>query len=149
MYESLQRAATLPEGALFFEYEATESTNFLGWIFPTKFEFFQNGRKFEQNGDWFWRGVGRVKSIGVSAKPDGLFVLTMRQTVADARFREPTASVSAIIYAWSNAFAAPTNDPFPQKVFEKRATQMKNPPKFPECSISLPPAQPQQGSSPK
>jgi len=148
--ESIQRrVATLPEGARFFHFKVTESTNFLGWVFPTKFEFFQNGRKFEQNGDWFWRGIGMIKSISSSAKPDGLFVPTMQQTVADARFREPTASMNAIIYTWSNSFAAPTNDPFLQHVFEKRVARMKEPPTLPECSIRPATAEPKPDFNPK
>jgi len=130
-----KRAATLPEGERFFHYQVSESTNFMGWVFPTKFEFFQNGRKFEQNGDWCWRGVGAVKGIAVSARPDGLFNPAMQQSVVDYRLRDATASVDGIIYTWTNSFAAQTSDPFVQKVFEKYVARAKNPPKLPECPI--------------
>jgi len=85
-----------------------------------KFEFFQNGRKHEQNGDWFCRGIGRVNSIGPSAKPESLFVPSMQQTIVDWRFRDATKSVDAITYTSTNAFAEPTNDPVLQGKFKKR-----------------------------
>jgi hypothetical protein len=60
-------AANLQEGLLVFHYAVLESTNVLGRNFPTKFEFFQTGRPYEQMGDWFCQGIGRVKSIRPSA----------------------------------------------------------------------------------
>jgi hypothetical protein len=65
-------AANLQEGLLVFHYAVLESTNVLGWSFPTKFEFFQTGRPYEQMGDWFCQGIGRVKSIRPSTKPPAL-----------------------------------------------------------------------------
>jgi hypothetical protein len=62
----------LQEGALVFHYAVLESTNLLGRNFPTKFEFFQTGRKYEQDGNWFCQGIGRVKSIRQSAKAPAL-----------------------------------------------------------------------------
>ncbi|MEY2408625.1 MAG: hypothetical protein QOF48_1295 [Verrucomicrobiota bacterium] len=56
-------ASTLQEGMLVFHYAVLESTNVMGRSFPTKFEFFQAGRPYEQMGDWFCQGIGRVKSI--------------------------------------------------------------------------------------
>ena len=91
-------ASNLQEGVLMFHYAVTESTNFLGLNFPTRFEFFQNGRKHEQNGDWFCRGIGRVKSIRPSAKPESLFVPSLQQTIVDWRFRDAATSVDSIIY---------------------------------------------------
>ncbi|MCW5552723.1 MAG: sigma-70 family RNA polymerase sigma factor [Verrucomicrobiae bacterium] len=116
--------AELEEGVLTFHYAATDWTNFFGWIFPTKFEFFQEGRKYEQNGDWFCRGIGRVKSIRESTKPGNLFVPTMQQTIVDWRFRDATSKVNALIYVTTNAFASPTNDPALQERFAKKMGQM-------------------------
>jgi len=65
-------AANLQEGLLVFHYAVLESTNVLGRTFPTKFEFFQTGRPYEQMGDWFCQGVGRVKSIRPSSRPPDL-----------------------------------------------------------------------------
>jgi len=110
----------LEEGVLMFHYAVTESTNLLGWSFPLKFEFFQKGREYVQNGNWFHRGTGRVKSIRPSAKPGNLFVPTMQQTIVDWRFRDATKSVHAITYTSTNAFAAPTNDPVLKERFIKR-----------------------------
>ena len=56
-------AANLQEALLVFHYAVLESTNVLGRSFPTKFEFFQTGRPYEQMGHWFCQGLGRVKSI--------------------------------------------------------------------------------------
>jgi len=121
-------ASTLQEGILTFHYAVAESTNFLGWNFPTKFEFFQNGRNYEQNGDWFYHGIGRVKSIRPSAKPEGLFVPSLQQTIVDWRFRDSTAKVDGIIYTSTNGFASPTNDPSLQSKFKawvERAARQK------------------------
>jgi hypothetical protein len=84
------------------------------------FEFFQKARPFMQNGDWFWRGTGTVKSISPSAKPEGLFVPSMNQSIVDWRFRDSTIGVDAITYPSTNAFALPTNDPALQKSFKVR-----------------------------
>jgi hypothetical protein len=62
-------ASNLQEGVLVFHYAVLESTNVLGRSFPTKFEFFQTGRQYEQDGNWFCQGIGRVKSIRPSTKP--------------------------------------------------------------------------------
>lgn len=61
-------ASNLQEGVLVFHYAVLESTNMLGRSFPTKFEFFQTGREYEQGGNWFCNGIGRVKSIRPSTK---------------------------------------------------------------------------------
>lgn len=113
-------AAGLEEGVLTFHYAVTESTDFLWWSFPTKFEFFQNGRKYEQNGDWFYRGVGRLTCLRAASKPENLFVPTIQQTIVDWRFHDATASVNAITYTSTNAFVAPTNDPALQSKFRAR-----------------------------
>jgi hypothetical protein len=65
-------ALKIQDGALVFHYAVRESTNTLGRTFPTKFEFFQTGRRYEENGDWFCHGTGRVKSIRPSTKPPAL-----------------------------------------------------------------------------
>ena len=120
-----KRAETLPDGAHMFHYEVKESTNLFGWNFPLKFEFFQKGRRFEQNGDWFWRGNGRVMAIGPSDKPQGVFIPSMQQTIVDSRFHDPSTSVGAIIYTTTNAFLMPTNDPALQERFAKQAGQVE------------------------
>jgi len=65
-------AANLQEGLLVFHYAVLESTNVLGRSFPLKFEFFQTGRPYEQMGNWYCQGIGRVKSIRPSTKPPTL-----------------------------------------------------------------------------
>ena len=62
----------IQDGVLVFHYAVLESTNMLGRNFPTKFEFFQSGRQYEQDGNWFCQGTGRVKSIRPSLKPPAL-----------------------------------------------------------------------------
>ena len=62
-------ASNLQEGVLVFHYAVLESTNVLGRSFPTKFEFFQTGRQYEQDGNWFCHGIGRVRSIRPATKP--------------------------------------------------------------------------------
>lgn len=118
----------LPDGALTFHYAATESTNFLGWNFPTQFEYFQVGRKYVQNGDWFCRGIGTVKSIRKSSKPGNLFMPGMQKTIVDWRFRDVASQVNALMYTSTNAFASPTNDPVLQEKFAKRIARMKRGP---------------------
>jgi hypothetical protein len=61
-------APKIQDGVLVFHYAVLDSTNMLGRTFPTKFEFFQTGRQYEQDGNWFCHGTGRVKSIRPSAK---------------------------------------------------------------------------------
>jgi hypothetical protein len=65
-------ASNLQEGVLVFHYAVLESTNVLGRSFPTRFEFFQTGRPYEQDGNWFCRGTGRVRSIRPATKPPAL-----------------------------------------------------------------------------
>jgi hypothetical protein len=56
-------APKIQDGVLVFHYAVLESTNIHGRTFPTKFEFFQTGRQYEQDGNWFCQGIGRVTSI--------------------------------------------------------------------------------------
>lgn len=122
--EHTQRVLSdLQDGVHTFHYAATEWTNFLGQTFPTKFEFFQIGRKYEQNGNWFYRGIGTVKSIRDSTRPRSLFVPDVQQTIVDYRFRDDTKAVEAITYTSTNAFVAPTNDPALQKKFRSTVEQ--------------------------
>jgi RNA polymerase sigma factor (sigma-70 family) len=117
----------LPDGALTFHYVVAESTNFLGWNLPTKFEYFQKGRKYVQNGDWFHRGVGKITSIRLAAKPGNLFVPSRQQTIVDWRFREATSQLNALTYTSTNSFVPPTNDPVLQEKFEKRIARKRGP----------------------
>ena len=64
-----QTALKIQDGILVFHYAVLESTNLLGRTFPTRFEFFQTGRQFEQDGNWLCQGAGRVKSIRPSNRP--------------------------------------------------------------------------------
>lgn len=121
-------AESLEEGVLTFHYAVVESTNFLGWNLPTKFEYFQTERKYVQNADWFHRGLGRVTSIRLSTKPENAFVPGMRQTIVDSRFRDDTNQVSTLIYTTTNSFAGTTNDPALQEEFAERVTRMKRGP---------------------
>ena len=41
---------------------------------------------------------------------------SMQQTLVDRRFRDNAKSIGAIVYSWTNAFAAGTNDPALQKI---------------------------------
>lgn len=111
-------AASLQEGVLTFHYAVTESTNFLGHNLPTKFEFYQNGRRYEQNGDFFSSGTGRVKSISSSTEPQGVFEPGTQQTIVDGRFRDAADRVVSLIYTTTNGLASPTNDPFLQAKFK-------------------------------
>jgi hypothetical protein len=112
-------AQTLDEGAHMFHYEVLETTHFLGWSFPSRFAFFQNGRKFEQNGNWAWRGTGKVTSIRAVSRPAGLFDPSYQQTVVDWRFQD------AVTYVCTNRSLSPTNDPLLQKKFAERAAQLE------------------------
>jgi hypothetical protein len=86
----------VPDGILTFHYAVQQSTNVLGWTFPLRFECFQKGRSYIQNGDWAHRAVGTVKSIHLAEKPRGLFVSNLQQTIVDWRFRDLTNGVDAI-----------------------------------------------------
>ncbi len=118
-------AASLREGVHTFHYEVLETTNVLGWRVPTKFEYVQYPRAYEPMGDWTYRGIGRVKSIRATSRPEGLFDPSMQQTVVDRRFREPSAKVDAIIYPWTNSFAASTNDPALLEKLANKARRMR------------------------
>ena len=65
-------ALKIQDGVLVFHYAVLESTNCLGRNFPTKFEFFQTGREYEQDCNWFCQDIGRLKSIRPSSKPPDL-----------------------------------------------------------------------------
>jgi hypothetical protein len=119
--------ANFEEGVRTFHYEVIESTNFLGWNFPTKFEFFQNGRAYEQNGNWSCRGTGKVKSIRRAPKPQGLFVADMQQTIVDWRFRDAGARVNGMTYTSTNMFVTSTNDIVLQQKFKERVAREGRP----------------------
>lgn len=112
-----QNMARMEEGKLTFHYEATETTNFHGHLYPTRFRFSQEGRDYQQNGDWTWQGTGTVKSIASCPKPEGLIKPNQKCTVEDNRFRDEDSEVDGIFYVSNNNFLAPTNDPALQREF--------------------------------
>lgn len=120
-----KNAAELQEGILMFHYAVIESTNFLGRNYPTKFEFFQNPRKYVQNGEWFCRGVGRVKSLRSATRPTGLFASGQSYSIVDWRFRDETSHVNGIIYQTTNAWLSPMDEPELQKKFEARKQESR------------------------
>jgi hypothetical protein len=111
--------ANLQEGQLMFHYAVLESTNLLGRNFPLRFEFFQNGRSYQQAGNWFCHGMGKVTSIRASERPETLLVAGVEQRVTDLRFRDPKARVRSILYNSTNAFLAPTNAPELQSLWKE------------------------------
>ena len=124
--EWMKRAVTnLEDGVLTFHYAATATTNFLGRTFPLRFEFFQKGRAFVQNGSWNWRGVGTLKSIRESAEPQSLFDPTMQQTIVDWRFRDEAAEINANTYTWTNSHTPPIDDPGLQEKFQKHVEKIQ------------------------
>jgi hypothetical protein len=124
--EWMKRAATnLQEGTLVFHYSVTATTNFLAWTFPLRFEFFQKGRDFLQNGDVGWRGVGTLKSLREVAALKGLFDPGMQQTIVDWRFRDEATGTDANVYTWSNAFPPQTQDPVLQDKFKARVEKAR------------------------
>jgi hypothetical protein len=116
------------DGAPQFHYEVTESTNFMGWNFPLRFEFAQSKRAVNGYLHPAYSGTGRVNSIRSSAKPENLFVPSMHQTVGDYRFREERKTLDAIVYPTTNAYAEPTNDSGLQNVFKEQVRQMPSAP---------------------
>jgi hypothetical protein len=122
----MQLAVTnVTEGALTFHYAVTATTNFLGWTFPLRFEFYQKGRDFLQNEGWFKQGVGTLKSIREVEAPAGLFNPQMQQTVVDWRFRDEVSGAEANLYTWSNQFTPQMEDPVLQEKFKARVEQAR------------------------
>src|SRR5207237_2986580 len=93
----------LQNSAAMFHYAVTATTNFLGKTYPLRFEFFQNGRKFMQNGDWCTRGTGEVKSIRETDAPETLFDTNLKLIIVDWRFRDGASGVDANMYEWTNS----------------------------------------------
>jgi hypothetical protein len=119
--ERMKAAVTnLHQGTRTFHYSVTATTNFLTWTFPLRFEFFQQGRDFIQNGDWHKRGTGTVKSIREVAEPKSLFDPGLNQTIVDWRFRDEATGTDANLYTWTNAVTPQTNDTVLQEKFKQR-----------------------------
>ena len=122
----MKRGATnLQEGTLTFHYSVTATTNFLSWTLPLRFEFYQEGRHFIQNGDWFTRGTGTLKSIREAPAPQNVFDPTMQQTVVDWRFRDEETGMNANIYPWVDSSIPETNAPGLQDKFKSRVEQAR------------------------
>ncbi|HTG45476.1 MAG TPA: hypothetical protein VK633_13195, partial [Verrucomicrobiae bacterium] len=93
--------------------------------FPVKFEFLQNNRTYEQNGNWFCRGTGRVKSIRPSAPPQSLFDPRLDQNITDWRFRDPATKLNGVSYRTTNSFLLATNDPALQEKIQAQVERAK------------------------
>jgi len=117
------KATNIVEGALTFHYAVTATTNFMGSIYPLRFEFFQKGRDFLPNEGWFKQGVGRLKSIRVAEAPKGLFNAQSQQTIVDWRFQDSASGMNANTYTWTNEFTPRTDDPVLQTKFKARVDQ--------------------------
>lgn len=113
----------LTEGFHQFHYAVHEPTNFAGRTIPQEFEFRQEGRPWQQNGDWIHQGTGTLKSIRATERPEGVFDPRMQQTVVDWRFRNEAAAVNAIVYTSAESFLSPTNDSVLQGKFSDRVAQ--------------------------
>jgi hypothetical protein len=113
-----------PDSLLKFHYEVTESTNFLGWHFPTRFEYYQND--YFEKGEWTMRsgGVGRVTAIRKVNKPRSLFDTQWNQTVVDLRFQNRAERLGGISYPSSNSYLAPTNDVRLQKILAAKINRL-------------------------
>ena len=118
--------AKLTEGFHQFHYAVLATTNFAGRTFPQEFEFRQEGRPWQQNGDWIHQGTGTLKSIRATERPEGPFDTSMQQSVVDWRFRDEAAGIDGIIYTSTNNFVAPTNDPQLQEIFRERISESRN-----------------------
>ena len=110
----------LVDGLRKFHYEVTSSTNFRGWSLPLTFEFAEDIPSHFYDLLRDYRGNGRTIGISESAEPEGLFDLSLNQTVVDWRFRHDTKVVNAIIYKWTNAYVPPTNEPLLKAKFAAR-----------------------------
>jgi hypothetical protein len=120
-----QAVTNVTEGALTFHYAVTATTNFLGWTFPLRFEFFQEGRDFLQNEGWFKQGVGTLMSIREVEAPEGVFNPRMQQTIVDWRFRDEASGAEANLYTWTNQLTPQTEDPVLQHKFKVRVEQAR------------------------
>lgn len=125
--EGAQRVTSgLQDGLLKFHYAVTESTNFLGWNLPVKFEFLEYDPGRDGNLVPHYGGVGRVTSIRASTEPENIFAPSMQQTIVDWRFRSDAKAVEALLYRSTNAFAATTNDPALQRRFAARVARVSS-----------------------
>jgi hypothetical protein len=115
----------LQEGALTFHYLVTATTNFQSWTLPLRFEFYQEGRKFIQNGEWFKRGVGTLKSVREAAAPTPLFEPSLQQTIVDWRFQDEDTGMNANTYTWTNSSPPQPDDPALQARFKRRVEQAR------------------------
>jgi hypothetical protein len=116
MQARLHPESKLDDGVLRFRYAVGASTNFNGWNFPVEFSYLDyRFKKFQADGKSEWElaaaGNGRVNSIHWAGKPDNVFVPGAKQTIIDARFRDPTRLLDAIVFPWTNTTIPLTNDP--------------------------------------
>jgi hypothetical protein len=106
------------DGMLKLHYSVSDSTNFLGWNLPLRFELVQYAP--DMAGKWGLQhsATGRVTSVRECGRPQTLFTPEIGQSVVDWRFqRTSPRSVNAIVYRSTNRFALATNDPALQRRF--------------------------------
>ncbi len=99
------------DGERKFHFLVTQSTNVMGWHIPLAFAFAED---FPADFDGLLtsrKGNGTITTIRASLKPEGVFDPARRQTVLDFRFQPRTKDVNGLIYGWTNAVAASTNNP--------------------------------------
>jgi hypothetical protein len=123
---SMRRAVTnLDEGNLTFHYAVTATTNFLSRTLPLRFEFFQKGRRFIQNGNWNRRGVGTVKTLREVTPPRNVFDPTRHQSIVDWRFVDDETGLQGNIYTWTNDSVPSVTDPKLQEHFQKAVAEAR------------------------
>ncbi len=125
---NLPTNSSLPDGLLKFHYAVTASTNFLAWTFPLSFEYTEYEDDSNRPGVPVpvYGGVGKLTSIGVSAKPENPCSPGFSHTVLDYRMRNDT-NVQAIIYTSTNPSVAPTNSPDLQNKLARLAASLSSP----------------------
>ena len=128
MYAREHPVSPYADGILKFHYEVVASTNFNGWNFPVEFNCVEY--RVDQLGKWipFSQGVGKVKSIASTTKPENVFKPEQKQMVVDARFRYESNAADSVLYAWTDTNVPPTNEAVlraavPGRVIEARGAQ--------------------------
>jgi hypothetical protein len=70
-----------PDGVLKYHYEVEATTNFSGWIFPSRFNYVTYDIDRSGTNELRVGGVGRLLSIHESPKPENVFRPDLHQTI--------------------------------------------------------------------
>jgi hypothetical protein len=111
-------------GILRVRYEVLESTNFLGWRFPVRFEAVRYGHHGFSDRTISAMASGQLTALREADPPGTILCEGKMQEVNDHRFRSKDKLLDFIHYQWTNSTVPSAEDPKLLALFREKESRV-------------------------